>query len=373
MIKVSDFYNILIRNNINFFCGIPDSLLKAFCGYITNNISPSDHIITANEGNAIALASGYHLVTGGIPLVYMQNSGLGNTVNPLISLTSREVYSIPMLLIIGWRGEPNINDEPQHIKQGSITLNLLNTLDINYTILSDKIEDAEEDINKAIKLVKKESTPYAIIVKKNIFEKYDLFKKRDNKLLLTRERAIQLIANSVNEMGVIISTTGKASRELYEHRARKRESHKSDFLTVGSMGHASSIALGISIKTKKNVYCIDGDGAAIMHLGAMTSIGQNAGKNFKHIIINNGAHESVGGQPTVGFEVDICTIAKACGYKSYSTVSTENELINYLKKINNLIGPVFLEVKVNTESRNNLGRPKTTPTENKNEFIDFIR
>lgn len=375
MINVAEFYNLLISNDIDFFTGVPDSLLKSFCAYVKDNTSDSHNIIAANEGNALGLASGYHLATNKISLVYMQNSGLGNIVNPVTSLTDKLVYSIPALLLVGWRGEPGKKDEPQHIKQGKITTNLLETLGIEYSVLSDSstLEEAKLVIKTAVEHMKEHSEPYAVVIKKDTFENYKLKSETKTNYELNREQAINLLLDNMEDNSVIVSTTGMASRELFELRESKGHSHEKDFLTVGSMGHTSQIALGIAIaKPEKNVYCIDGDGALLMHMGGLSIVGSIKPQNYKHIIINNGAHDSVGGQPTVGFNIDIRALAKACGYKTVLSAATRQEAIEMIKKMNSSNGPVLLEIKVNKGARSNLGRPTTTPIENKNAFMNYL-
>lgn len=374
MIRASDFYDELSDNEIDSFYGVPDSLLKDFCAYISEGDKSKKNIIAANEGNAIAMAAGYNLATGKIPLVYMQNSGLGNTINPLISLVDEEVYSIPMLLLIGWRGEPGIKDEPQHVKQGKVTLGLLDTLGIKYEILPDNMDEAKIVISNAISFVKNKSKPFAFVVKKNTFEKYGKKNESQTKFSLSREEALQIILRKISSEDILVSTTGKLSRELYEFRENNNMSHASDFLTVGSMGHASSIALGIAReKENRNVFCLDGDGAMLMHMGAISGIGTSGAKNFKHVLFNNGVHESVGSQKTVGFLVDFPNIVKSCGYKKAYSVKSSEELENIFTEFLESEGPSLLEVKINSNSRDDLGRPKTTPLENKNEFIRFVR
>lgn len=374
MLKASDFYNELYLKEIDSFYGVPDSLLKEFCAYISEGEKSKNNIITANEGNAIAMAAGYNLATGKIPLVYMQNSGIGNTINPLISLVDEEVYSIPMLLLIGWRGEPGIKDEPQHVKQGKITLGLLDTLGIEYKILPDNLSELKKILSGAISYTKSESKPFALVVKKNTFEKFVKKDKAQIKFDLSREDALQIMLRKISSQDILVSTTGKLSRELYELRENNNMSHESDFLTVGSMGHASSIASAIAKeKENRNVFCLDGDGAMLMHMGALAGIGTSGNKNFKHILFNNGVHESVGSQQTVGFLIDFPKIIKACGYIKTFTAKSSEELNNIFSEFLKSDGPSFLEVKINSDSRNDLGRPKTTPMENKNEFIRFIR
>ena len=374
MLSCENFYNLLIENNIDFFAGVPDSLLKDFCAYIFDNTSDERNIIAANEGNAVALAVGYHLATSNIGLVYMQNSGQGNVINPLASLTDREVYSIPLLMVIGWRGEPNQKDEPQHVKQGKITLSLLDTMGISYDILPDKIDNAKKILLKAVNIIKSESVPYALIVRKGTFEEYNLKKVNTNVYDLTREEAVKAVVDKLGENDIIVSTTGKTSRELYEYREENGQDHSRDFLTVGSMGHCSQIALGIALSKKDSeIYCFDGDGALIMHMGSLAIAGAQDVKNFKHIVFNNGAHDSVGGQPTVGLSIDFPGIAKACGYKSAYCLEKRDDFDSVLNQFISSNGPAFLEIKVKKGSRKDLGRPATSPEENKKQFMHFLQ
>jgi phosphonopyruvate decarboxylase len=373
MISPKEFYDVLKRNEIEFFTGVPDSLLKSFCAYLNDNANTKNHIISANEGGAIALASGYNLATGKIGLVYMQNSGQGNVINPLVSLADPEVYSIPILLLIGWRGEPGKQDEPQHVKQGKITFDLLNVLEIPYEILPDSLEEAEKILEKAIRYMKEKNAPFALVAKKGIFEEYALKNETQHSFEMSRENAIKLVVDSLSSEDIIISTTGKISRELFEYREELKQNHDKDFLTVGSMGHSSQIALGIALqKPEKQIYCLDGDGSVIMHMGSLAIIGQHARKNFKHIIFNNGAHDSVGGQPTAGFEIDLQSIAKACGYNISLKAETVEEITEKMNLIKSTEGPALLEILVNKGARKELGRPTKTPKENKNNFMGFL-
>ena len=371
MISCKKFYDCLLENEIDFFTGVPDSLLKDFCAYVTDNTDSKKNIIAANEGNAIAIASGYYLATGKYGLVYMQNSGLGNTINPLTSLADKEVYSIPMLLLIGWRAEPGVKDEPQHIKMGKVTLKLLETIGVKYEILNDNFE---EIIQKAKSHMENEKSPFAIVAKKGVFDEYKLKNKKETNYELNREDAIKLIVPLLDKDDIIVSTTGMTSRELFEMREANKEGHEKDFLTVGCMGHSSSIALGIALeKPERNVYCFDGDGALIMHMGALSVIGELKPKNFRHIIINNFAHDSVGGQPTAAYNLDIPAIARASGYTYVASSDNKNDIINQIIKIKNMDGPVLLEIKVNKGHRKDLGRPTRTPIENKEDFMGFLR
>ena len=374
MLHPKQLFDLLNKNNLNFFCGVPDSLLKDFCAYITDNSPHEKNIITANEGNAIALAAGYHFATRKFGVVFMQNSGLGNSVNPLASLADPDVYSVPLLMIIGWRGEPGKKDEPQHVKKGMVTLGLLNTLGIPYAILPETEEEAEKVVNKAVQYMAENNAPYAIVVRKGTFEKYELQNKKQTNFAFNREDAIKFITPLLEDADIVISTTGKTSRELFELRAANNAGHHRDFLTVGSMGHTSSIGLGIALqKPDRNVYCFDGDGALIMHMGALSSVGQLQPKNFKHIVFNNYAHDSVGGQPTAADNIDIPVIAKANGYRAVFSAETEEDIKTKMREIKSMEGPVLLEIKVNKGARADLGRPTTTPTENKEAFMGFLK
>jgi len=373
MIRPLFFYELLKENGTGFFTGVPDSLLKNFCAYLTDTAGSKNHIIAANEGCAVGLAAGYYFATGNVPLVYMQNSGLGNTVNPLLSLADREVYSVPLLLVIGWRGEPNVHDEPQHIKQGRVTCSLLDAMEIPYCILSDEEAEAKVQLEKAYSHIKASSSPYAVVVRKGIFDSYKLKTNEAVPAEMSREEAIEKIVLNAPSNACFVSTTGMASRELYELRDKHGQGHAKDFLTVGSMGHASQIALGIALtKEDKPVFCIDGDGAAIMHLGGLTAIGSQRPKNMVHIVLNNGAHDSVGGQPTVGRKINLCAVAQACGYDKVVSVKTLEELQSRLKELCTNSGSVFIEVLVSKGARPDLGRPKSSPIENKKAFMEFL-
>lgn len=373
MIKTEVFYNLLQQHKIDFFSGVPDSLLKDICAYITDNAPSKNHIIAANEGNAVGLAAGYHMATGKVPLVYMQNSGIGNTVNPLLSLTDKQVYNIPLLLMIGWRGEPGVKDEPQHVTQGEVTTDLLEAMRIPYEVLSADEAEAAKQVEQLVNSIKQSNSPVALLVKKGTFEKYSIKGKIENDYALSREDAIKQIVDQLEGDEVIVSTTGKTSRELFEYRASLKQAHSADFLTVGSMGHSSQIALGIAIgKPEAKIICIDGDGALLMHAGGLAIIGSQAPANFLHIVINNGAHESVGGQPTVGFELDIPAMALANNYKSAYSVSSADELSEVLK-LNHKGGPVLVEVKVRVGSRDDLGRPTIKPVDNKKDFMNNLK
>ena len=373
MIDPQSYLKILMTENVSFFSGVPDSLLKDFCACVTDTLSSTDHIIASNEGAAVGLAIGHHLGTGKLPLVYLQNSGLGNLVNPLLSLASPEVYGIPMLIMIGWRGEPGYKDEPQHVHQGKVTISMLDTMGIDAVILSDELEEAEAQTKKAAADALRMKSPVALVVSKGLFGPYANTPVPNN-FQISREEAIITAASAVEEDGVIICTTGMASRELFESRASKNEGHHRDFLTVGGMGHASQIALGLALaQSNRPVYCFDGDGATIMHMGSMAISGQSDCNNFVHIVFNNGAHASVGGQPTMGLNINLPMIAKACGYSVVVSVDTVDGLIKAMTDAqNNLFGSSFIEVKTRAENRKDIGRPTSTPAQNKVDLMKFL-
>lgn len=374
MISPAFFVEKLRSLDIDFYAGVPDSLLKNICAYISDNIDDRHNIISANEGGAVGLAAGYHLATGRIPVVYMQNSGEGNIINPLASLIDRDVYQIPVLLLIGWRGKPGVHDEPQHVKQGKVTLSLLDTMGVPYLVLSKDETEAASQIETAVDYMKTEGEAFALVVEKDTFDTYKLQHQVAREWEMSREEAIKCVADSLESRDVIVSTTGMISRELFEHRTAKGQGHERDFLTVGSMGHASQIALGIAMEQpSRRVWCFDGDGAAIMHLGGMAIVASKAGANYMHVVFNNGAHDSVGGQPTVGLDIDLPAIAKAVGYRHTCSVSTLAELKEALGIMKDQEGPSFLQVCVRKGNRKDLGRPTTTPVENKKALMNFLK
>jgi len=370
MIDCKIFSDQLVASGIDRFVGVPDSLLKSFCAYAINHFDSDKHIITANEGSAIAYATGAYLGSGKLSLVYLQNSGIGNTINPLISLADPSVYSIPMVVLVGWRGEPGVKDEPQHVRQGEVMLPMLESLGIPYEILPSKEDDALEVVDHTVKAAIKRQGPVCLIVKKGVFGDAEKVQREPNSYKMSREEAIGAVVESLSEDATVVSTTGKASRELFEYRASRGGGHDADFLTVGSMGHCSQIALGLSdTQPDRQVVCLDGDGAVLMHMGGLASIGQHAGRNFLHVVINNGAHESVGGQPTDAFGIDLAKIALACGYKGVKTVNSKEKISKALEEMNQIDGPNFLEVRTRVGSRDDLGRPTLNPKENRQAFM----
>ena len=377
MIDVAKFYKALQSGGIEFYAGVPDSLLKDFCAYVTEH-NQDNHIIAANEGGAVGLAMGHYLATGNIPVVYMQNSGLGNTINPLLSMADKDVYAIPMVMIIGWRGEilqdgTQLKDEPQHKTQGRLTVDMLDTMQVPYVIIDADTPNIESVVQKIIAQTQQTSAPVAVVVRKGTFNKYKLSTAK-SPYIMTREQAIGYFVDNLTNNDVVVSTTGMPSRELFE--VRKAKGHENtDFLCVGGMGHASQIAVGVAHsqvaqgQDNKTVWCLDGDGAALMHMGALA---MHHNMPIHHIILNNGAHDSVGGQPTVAFDVDLMKVAQSCGYKWCQCVDNENELKQALQDMQNAPKPAFLEIRVAKGNRSDLGRPTQTPIDTKQKFMNHF-
>lgn len=336
----------LKRAGVSFFTGVPDSFLNGFCSYLSCHMDQASHVIAANEGNAVAIAAGHYFASGKIPLVYMQNSGLGNALNPLVSLVDTNVYSVPVILLIGWRGEPEIQDWAQHKRQGEITLPLLEEMGIPYEIL-DRDSDMEEIAARAYSVAMQRKSPFALIARKGVLTE----KKTDRGQApypMSREEAIEIIMKTLPEETCYVATTGRATRELYYLREKYGQSHDRDCLNVGSMGHASSLALGLALAGRnRRIVCLDGDGAAMMHMGAMAIAGNAPVNHLMHVVLNNGAHESVGGEPSVGFQIDFTGIAGHCGYRTWNTPVTEREeLVQAIKTMRDGQGASFLEVRI---------------------------
>lgn len=373
--KVEILFNEMEAMGIDFYTGVPDSQLKAFCDTLMERYGiGKQHVIAANEGAAVGLAAGHYLATSSPAVVYMQNSGIGNAVNPICSLLNDKVYAIPTLFIVGWRGEPNVHDEPQHVFQGEITIELLDCLNIkNFVIDKNTTDEMLKEYFSQIKDEFKLGHQCALVIKKGGLTT-DVKVKYQNENKMSREQIVNLIIDNTDSKDIFVSTTGKLSRELFEAREHRQQGHSRDFLTVGSMGHASMIAMGIARnKTDRRVFCLDGDGAVIMHMGSLAVAGTEHLSNLVHVIIDNGAHETVGGLPTVGSEIDYVSLAKACGYENVYTAEDEAGLMDIFNKLKNINGAAFVIVKANLDSREDLGRPTTTPIENKEAFMEFLK
>lgn len=355
MLDVERFYKT-IKRKINFYTGVPDSILKEFSKCL--ELKEKNHFISTNEGSAVALAIGNYLSTKKIGLVYLQNSGLGNAINPLISIAERSVYSIPLLLLVGWRGAPGFKDEPQHNSKGKITLKLLRNLKIKYLIIKNN-----KDLTKVSKLIsfsKKNLIPVCLIIKpKSLYNKIKIKRKKNfiNKLNISREYFLKSLLSKVNKNEKIVCTTGYTSREVYQVRKNYNLKKGKDFYLVGGMGHASSVALGSSLKSKNKVNCLDGDGSLLMHMGGVASMGVIGKKNLRYFLLNNNCHESVGGQKTISNKLNFKKISQGFNFKSYELIKNEND-IKKLQKILKKNGPIFVEVRIKNLSMKNLERPK---------------
>jgi phosphonopyruvate decarboxylase len=373
MISPKDFYNELKKNNFVSYVGVPDSLLKSFCAYVQDH--SNNHIIASNEGTALAVATGQYLKSKQPSVVYLQNSGIGNLINPLLSLNDQEVYSLPTLILIGWRGEPGVKDEPQHIKQGRVMEDLLKSIEVDYEIM-DKDSCYQSIVNSASKFIEKYKKPYVILIKKNTFSEYKLLKNDDgfkNKDFPKREDVLKKLLQLFDKKTLFISTTGVCSRELFEIREALKDSHSNDFLTVGSMGHVSGIAQGIcTLEKEKKIVCLDGDGSLIMHLGSLSLNFNVNAKNLIHIVINNSAHDSVGGQPTVADKINFNHLSKAMGFKQYFETKSISEVETKFQNIIKSPGPILWQIFSQKGFRKDLGRPTILPKDNVNDFMNNL-
>lgn len=371
-LSTQELYDPLVNNGVDYFCGVPDSITGPFSHFLQDH-AVDRHIITANEGNAIGLAIGYHIATGKIPLVYMQNSGLSNAIDPLASLADRTVLSTPMLLLVGWRGQPGRNDESHHTRQGEVTPDLLRNLQIPFdTLLRDPVE-ASKQVSEMIENAGNQNRPHALLIEQGSFVEYLSEGLQLGSDPLSREEAVATVVEALNEDAVVVAGIGKLSRELFEQRQRKNQAHDKDLLIVGGMGHASSIALGIAQqRPEKKVFCLDGDGSTLMHLGALATIGNLRPLNFYHLVFNNGSHDSVGGQPTAAPTIDLPAIARACGYKYVSSQSEADLISNEVTEMQQDDGPAFLEVKIHSGARSDLTRPTVQPGNNKEVFMSSL-
>jgi phosphonopyruvate decarboxylase len=367
-----ELYDPLVASGVDYFCGVPDSITGPFSHFLEVH-AKDRHVITANEGNAIGLAIGYHLATGKIPLVYMQNSGLSNAIDPLASLADRSVLSTPMLLLVGWRGQPGRNDESHHAKQGAITPDLLHSMEIPFDTLSRDPSEASQQVSDMIKNASYQNRPHALLIEQDSFAGHSSDIAPFSEHPMSREEAVGTVVAALDEAAVVVSGIGKLSRELFEYRQKNEQDPGKDLLVVGGMGHASSIALGIALqKPEKKIFCFDGDGSVLMHLGALATIGNLSPGNFYHVVFNNGVHDSVGGQPTTARNIDLPAIARACGYR-YATAQNESQLVaKEIVKIQHDIGPALLEVKVQPGARTNLTRPTVHPVKNKELLMSFL-
>jgi phosphonopyruvate decarboxylase len=366
-IDTAAFYEHLVASGVEMFTGVPDSLLQDLCACIYDRTPSEANIIAANEGNAVGLACGYHIAADKYAAVYLQNSGLGNIVNPVLSLAHPDVYSVPMLLIIGWRGEPGVEDEPQHVAQGRMTLAMLDVMELPYQVVDP--ERWQHQIDSALTTMKETNAPVALIVRKGAFSKYTFSLQNKPGLKLTREHALEAVLEAIGPEAFIVSTTGKTSREVFELREKRGDGHARDFLSVGGMGHSSSIAMGACLGTEELVYCVDGDGGFLMHMGSAPVIAQRARDNYRYILINNGAHESVGGQPTVAFDIDIPAILRGCGFEHVELITDGSDIADAVARVAARRRSALV-IETVQGSRRDLGRPTISPSANK---VDMMR
>jgi phosphonopyruvate decarboxylase len=379
MIDPADFVAQLDRVGVSLYTGVPDSLLKELGKHVMDSLPRERHVIAANEGAAVGIGLGHTLRTGELAAVYLQNSGLGNTVNPLLSLCDPDVYGVPMLLVIGWRGQPGVKDEPQHVTQGRVMTAMLDAMEIPWSMLPTDPDELSEAVDRAAETARARCGPVAILVEKGTFsapmtprvvvdESESATRDRP-----TREGALAATIEAIPDGSLVIATTGMLSRELFELRQVAQTNGDRDFLTVGGMGHASSIALGVALRERdRGVWCLDGDGAALMHLGSMAVIGDHAPENFHHVLFNNGVHDSVGGQRTSVEVVDLVAVASAVGYRSASSTASVDEITERVRDLATTAGPNFLELRVAPGARSDLGRPTRTPSESRAAFMNAV-
>jgi len=373
VIEPAEFYEALRRNDLTFFTGVPDSLLKDLCAFITDEVPSDQHVINANEGSAVALAAGYHIATGRIPVVYLQNSGTGNVINPLLSLADPAVYAIPILFVIGWRGEPGVPDEPQHVTQGRVMPELLSAIGLEYDVIDADQQDFGRIIEGATQEMRGSGRSRALLIRKNTFAPYLPRAAGSGDAAFTRSDAVEVVLARMQPTDLLVSTTGMTSREVFAYREKQGEGHDRDFLTVGSMGHCSQVALGLAQhQPTRRVVCLDGDGAVIMHMGSLAIIGTQQPANFRHIVLNNGAHDSVGGQPTAARQIDIAAVALACGYRDAEAAHDREGTEAAMDRLMDRPGPAMLEIRVASHPHTDAGRPTTTPVENKAGFMNAL-
>lgn len=377
MIPLDAYYSHLRSLGVDFITGVPDTLLNDFCLGLESHWPGVSHVIAANEGNAIALAAGYHIATGSVPLVYMQNSGMGNAMNPLISLTDAAVYSIPLVLLIGWRGEPGSGDWPQHQRQGELSPVLLDALNIPYRILDPDEIGVSDFTTWAVETARDTGRPTALLVRKGVLALKEKagFDTLSQKYTVSREEAIRTVLASASDDTIFVASTGRITRELHAIREDLGQPHDHDFLNVGAMGHALSIAAGIAAaRPARHVICLDGDGASVMHLGSLPVTANLPLPNLIHIVLNNGAHESVGGQPTIGHAADLTALASAAGFTTlHSHAETASQLSDAVATMLKSGRPSFIEMRIRKGMRADMPVLKMIPKTAKVHLMDHLK
>lgn len=374
MIDPKGLVDALAERGVDFACGVPDSLMEPLCTYLAT-LPRGRHVMAANEGAAVGLGIGHYLGTGDPALVYLQNAGIGNAINPLISLANPEVYGTPMLLLVGWRGQPGTRDEPQHMVQGRLMTPILEAADVPWTTLPPDFDDAVTCLADALQKAKDLSSPYVVLVERGTFAPYEseIPANDEGSSLSSREEALVALLDATGDQGVFVATTGMLGRELYEYREQSGSFAGRDFLTVGGMGHASSIALGVALeRPDREVWCLDGDGAVLMHLGSLAVVADQAPPNFHHVVFNNGVHDSVGGQPTAMRSVDLPAAARAFGYRYSSAVSDVATLGEVVAKMRAHTGPTLIDLHVRPGNREGIGRPQRSPAQAKTAFLTSL-
>lgn len=367
------FYNQMTERGFDFFTGLPDSLLTDLIQCISEKHDPRKYVIGANEGTSMGLATGWHLATKKYPVLIMQNSGLGNIVNPFLSLVDPRVYKIPMLLLLAWRGEPGKKDEPQHKVQGEVMTSLLSDLGITYEVLPDFEEGSASALDLAKSHLQNKGSPFAFLIRRSTFLPYKRKEDVPSKYELSREEALDFLVDHIGKFDAIISGAGLTSRELLEFRDSRGPVLGQDFYCLGAKGHASSIAMGVALaKPSKMVYILDGDGSFFMHMGAAPQIGARKLSNLRHIIFNNHVHESAGGMPSAGDCIDFVKLAQGSGYTYAGSASTKQEIKQHLDNMKNLNGSGLLEIKIRSFTRKDLKQLRVDPKDNKDQFMKFL-
>ncbi len=380
-IAAAHFVDQLAALGVRFVAGVPDTILCELAGRLGAPDSPLRHLVACNEGAAVAAAIGHHLASGAVAAVYLQNSGLGHAANPLASLAAPEVCSIPLLLLVGWRGEladdgTQLADEPQHRLQGRLTPAQLDLLGIAHETLGPADSDPAAALRRLLRLALRRQRPVALLLRRGTFAPAPAGSVGPPLAAgapqMSREQAIEACLRALPAGAATVATTGMASRELFDLRRRRGEPHDLDFLVVGAMGHASHVALGLCCADPgRPVLCLDGDGAALMHLGALASCA--GARGLLHVVLNNGAHESVGCQPTSAPALRLAALARACGYARVATVRSAASLEAAVRDFLEGGQSGFIEAVCRVGHRADLGRPALAPREAARQFMRALR
>jgi phosphonopyruvate decarboxylase len=360
MIELKNLVELLKKEKFGPIMGVPCSVFKHFLNFIINKKS-FEHYACSSEGESLGLAAGFAMA-GKYPIIYMQNDGYGNVINPLSSL--QLMYELPALLMISWRGEPGKKDAPQHKLMGETLLGLLEIFDIPYAVVNKG--NIESEIVNAKKYMKKKQKPYALIFKKGTIENFEV--KKEESKLNNRYDYLEILKNCLNKYDIILGTTGFTGRELFQ-----TVSCNSKFYMMGSMGCLSSMGLGLAKSYhKKTVYVLDGDGALLMKLGSLSTIGNYQPDNLIHICFDNNQYESTGGQKTTASTTNFVKLAEACNYKKAIMIDNTSHFEKIISKISLLEKPLFLHIKITSGTIENLKRPSFSPIEMKKKFMESL-